>query len=1374
MPADPSNSADAAFTFSSPNGGVTFECQLDGGGFAPCASPKDYVGLSDGLHVFDVRAVDLAGNVDPTPAAYAWLVDTFAPDTQIDSMPANPSNSADASFTFSSPDGGTTFACQLDGGGFAPCVSPANYFGLGDGPHTFEVRASDAAGNTDPTPALYGWTIDTLAPTVLSVTLSGTSPTNAAKVDFTVTFSESVSGVDETDFTLTASGVTGAAVFAVNGFWDSYTVTVDTGSGDGSLRLDVLDDDTITDKAGNPLNGGFTAGQSYTIDKTAPDTQIDTMPADPSTSPDATFTFSSPDGGLTFDCQLDGGGFGPCTSPVNYFGLGDGPHTFEVRSTDAAGNTDPSPASYAWDIDATAPTVVSVNLLDPDPTNAASVDFSVTFSESVSGVDKTDFAVTASGVTGAAVSGVSGGPLTYTVTVNTGSGDGTLRLDVLDDDTIRDASNNPLNGGYTTGGFYTVDKTAPDTQIDTMPANPSNSPNAAFTFSSPDATAAFECQLDGGGFAPCTSPANYPGLGDGPHTFEVRAFDQAGNTDPSPAVYGWTIDTLAPDTQIDTMPTDPSTSPDATFTFSSPDGGTSFACRLDGGVFDPCTSPLSFFSLTNGPHTFEVRASDAAGNVDPTPASYTWNIDATAPTVLSVNLAGTSPTNAASVGFTVTFSEPVSGVDETDFTVTASGVTAAAVTSVSGGPTIYTVTVDTGSGDGTLRLDVLDDDSIRDASNNPLNGGFTAGQSYTVDKTAPDTQIDSMPADPTNSRDASFTFSSPDGGLTFECQIDGGGFGSCASPANYSSLADGPHTFEVRSTDAAGNVDPSPASTTWNIDATPPDTQIDTTPPNPSNSANAAFTFSSPDGGLTFECQLDGGGFGACASPKDYTGLPDGLHTFEVRAADALGNTDPTPASYTWLIDTAAPDTQIDTKPADPSNSADAAFTFSSNDLSATFQCQLDGSGFAPCASPANYSSLADGPHTFDVRAVDLLNNVDPSPATYTWTIDTVAPNTQVDTHPTDPSNSPDASFTFSSPDGGIAFECQLDGGGFGACTSPKNYTGLENGVHTFEVRSTDAAGNPDATPASFTWSLDTGLPFVTSILRANGSPTELPSVDFTVTFTKPVTGVDVTDFTPVITGLSGVSVTGVSGSGTTYTVSVDTGTGDGTLRLDLLDDDSIGDIFGNKLGGPGTGNGDYTTGEVYTIRKPVTVTLRSQAGYDGWILERGQYSSQGGTVDAAATTLILGDNASNSQYRSILSFNTAGLPNKAIISRVTLKIKRQSIVGTNPFLTHKKLVVDIKNSPFSGANSLVPTDFEDTADMSAAALFSNTPSYAWYSVDLKATAFQYINLTGITQFRLRFQMDDNNDLAADNILFFSGNALLAERPTLIIEYYMP
>jgi hypothetical protein len=290
--------------------------------------------------------------------------------------------------------------------------------------------------------------------------------------------------------------------------------------------------------------------------------------------------------------------------------------------------------------------------------------------------------------------------------------------------------------------------------------------------------------------------------------------------------------------------------------------------------------------------------------------------------------------------------------------------------------------------------------------------------------------------------------------------------------------------------------------------------------------------------------------------------------------------------------------------------------------------------------------------------------------------------------------------------------------------------------------------------------------PIVLSITRADPNPTSAASVNFTVTFSEAVTGVDASDFSLTTTGsLSGAGVTGVSGSGSTYTVTVSTGTGSGTLRLDIPDTASITDMDNNPLA-----DMPYTGGEAYIVR-PLTATLYSIGRHDGWILESTETSNTGGSSNVTDTTFNLGDDASDRQFRAILSFNTAALPDTATITSVTLQIKRQGIVGTNPFLTHGKILVDIRKGPF-GTALLQLTDFNAAAGKNNVAQFSNTPLAGnWYSVNLNPTAFAFVNKTGTTQLRLRFAKDDNDDMGADYLKFFSGDATAAYRPVLIIQY---
>ena len=127
-----------------------------------------------------------------------------------------------------------------------------------------------------------------------------------------------------------------------------------------------------------------------------------------------------------------------------------------------------------------------------------------------------------------------------------------------------------------------------------------------------------------------------------------------------------------------------------------------------------------------------------------------------------------------------------------------------------------------------------------------------------------------------------------------------------------STLSAGAYTFFVRATDSVLNTDQTPASRAFTVDSTPPDTTI-TGGPNPvGNNASPSLSFNSTEANSTFECKLDTslapGTYASCTSPKPYTSLADGSYTFSVRATDTALNTDPTPATRAFTIDTNAPE----------------------------------------------------------------------------------------------------------------------------------------------------------------------------------------------------------------------------------------------------------------------------------------------------------------------------------------------------------------------------------------------------------------------------------------------------------------------------------
>ncbi|MBI5825071.1 MAG: DNRLRE domain-containing protein [Chloroflexi bacterium] len=166
--------------------------------------------------------------------------------------------------------------------------------------------------------------------------------------------------------------------------------------------------------------------------------------------------------------------------------------------------------------------------------------------------------------------------------------------------------------------------------------------------------------------------------------------------------------------------------------------------------------------------------------------------------------------------------------------------------------------------------------------------------------------------------------------------------------------------------------------------------------------------------------------------------------------------------------------------------------------------------------------------------------------------------------------------------------------------------------------------------------------------------------------------------------------------------------------------------------------------------------------------------SGLGGTVNTTASTLNLGDDPANRQYRAILSFDTSILPDNAVITKATLKFKHIDFTGTSPFTAHGNLLVDVRKGAFSNNAALQLNDFKATASKNNVLSYTSAKVNNWYSKLFSAANFQYINKLGVTQFRLRFAIDDNNDLGADFLKIYSGNAAAANRPQLIIEYYVP
>jgi hypothetical protein len=281
-------------------------------------------------------------------------------------------------------------------------------------------------------------------------------------------------------------------------------------------------------------------------------------------------------------------------------------------------------------------------------------------------------------------------------------------------------------------------------------------------------------------------------------------------------------------------------------------------------------------------------------------------------------------------------------------------------------------------------------------------------------------------------------------------------------------------------------------------ETTPPQASITAGPSQGSftNDSTPSFSLASNEAGSTFECRFDAGPLERCGSPYPLPRRSDGPHTFFVKAIDAPGNESQV-VSRSFTVDTVAPAVTISSGPVAGTSSPDPSpsFSFASNDSDAGLSCQLDGGGFQSCSSPFTASGLADGSHTFQVKATDQAQNT--GVASRTWTVDTTAPAVTFSSGPPNGSTSSDRSpaFGFASNDPSASLSCQLDDGGFDACSAPFTASGLVDGSHTFQVRATDIVQNTAV--ASRTWTVAGAADVSITAGPVSGSVTNDPTPSF-------------------------------------------------------------------------------------------------------------------------------------------------------------------------------------------------------------------------------------------------------------------------------------
>src|SRR5919106_1311126 len=1202
-----------------------FECSVDGKPFVTCVSTNT-VNVIDGTHTFSVRSEDNAGNKDSTPAYFTWTVDTTAPATSIVSAVdgnnntiSNNGNSESTSikFAFSGTDNGVGvdhLECNIDNSRYVACTSPFEFENLvADGTHKFSVRAVDHVGNINFSPASFTWTVDTEAPTT---TISSAIDGNKTILDNgTITDSDSMSF----EFSGEDAGGNEDSGVGINHFECNIDNSLYVACTSPFIFPNILKDGSHTftvlsvDNAGN--RDSSPAPFTWIVDTLEPLITIDTVtdgngnrmtPGSNTSSNSVTLAFSGNDTGgkdgkgvgiKQFECSLDGASFSICTSPVQFtsVNLPEGTHTFDIISEDNTGNTNASPESFSWTIDTEPPTTTIDSSIDgiqnniTNGGNTASNSITLEFSATDSGgnegngvgvkqfecnIDNSEFISCTS-------------PLQLTNLT-----DGIHKVEIVSEDDVGNLSPTPASISWA------VDTVPPTTSIlnaidsnENVVANNSNTRFNSMSFTSggndPDGggtkdlgVSLFECNLDDSDFAVCSTPIQFTSdnITDGPHTFRVMSKDEVGNKDKSPELFAWTVDTIAPSTNIktvvdgnnSTVTNSSNTKSNAvTIEFSGNDTGVGInhlECSLDGGSFSTCTSPVHLTppKITDGTHTFEVLSVDNSTNKDPSPSSFSWTVDTVPPETSIVSAVDgnesivSSGQNTSSNLITFEFSGNDTGgvginhlecsLDGDSFTVCSTPVQITADDLL----------------DGSHSFMVVVEDNVGNIMTAPILFNWT------VDTLPPTTTINTaidgnngtmVSGDTTNSTSIVFTFSGNDRGINenngvgikqIQCSIDNSNFTDCVSPIEYDNLADGNHSLLILSEDNVGNRGQIPSSFNWTIDTEAPSTSIFSAidgdnsfliQGSNTSSSSISFEFSANDTGGNedtgvgigkIQCSIDNSNFTDCVSPLEIKSntLKDGSHVFMIRAEDNVENLSPEPSSFNWTIDTESPNTIISnvtdgnrTSISNGSNTRfnSATFVFSGNDTGvgiSSFECSIDNSNFTTCSSPVQATNLTEGNHIVKVRSQDTVGNIDISPPSFSWTVDTVPPETSivsaVDGNESIMATGQNTSsnlitFEFSGNDtGGVGidhFECSLDGDLFTVCSTPEQFSSenITDGTHTFEVLSVDNSTNKDHSPASFNWNVDTISPIASinsaidgnNMTMTNGSSTKSNEIMF-------------------------------------------------------------------------------------------------------------------------------------------------------------------------------------------------------------------------------------------------------------------------------------
>ncbi len=937
------------------------------------------------------------------------------------------------------------------GGSFSHSIT------LQSGANTIETIAADAAGNmTTDTRTI---TLDEAAPSLTVTAPADNSITNEIISTITGTVDESVQSV------LVSIGTTTINAEVIG---SSFTATINLASGENTI--DIL----ATDLAGNTS----TAKRTVTFDNQGPSLAITDPNQDIRANQNSyllkgTVTDMT---GIVVTVNIDG----TVSTPTVTAGAFEQTVTFStektyaviVTATDSADNTTIVQRNIIYDI---TPSAITINPIS-SPTNQETQAITGTM-EPGSTVDIVCSTATV-------------GPVSYPSTTTwqamlTTLTPGANSVSVT-------ATDNTGNLSSAVSASIVLDITRPDTAISTGPASIINSAAATFTFTLTEA-GSFECRLDTGSYSSCISPMTYTTLSEGSHLFFVRAIDQAGNTDESPAQYAWIMDTIAPTGTA--TPSGGLFNTTKNVTLSATDSAIYYTANGDIPTISSTlyTAPIAIAADT----TLKFFALDMAGNAG-VASTEVYIIDGTIPSLTVSTLARNSYTNNPVLNLTGTVTDNIA----VQSLVVRHQTLAEVVTLGAGGSFSHSITLQAGPN--------IIEAIATDAAGNTT----TDTRTISLDETAPALFV-TGPADSSITNEVlSAVTGTVEENTTVSIAVNTGSpayaIMTGTSFTYTATLIDGINTLDITVTDLAGNTTSVKRTVTY--DNVSPALAI-TSPNQDTRTSQASFTVSgtiSDTAAVSMLITCSTASVGFVSNPTattwqvDITNMTPGTNTITVTATDQAGNS--MTATRNIIFDSTAPTVTVNTV-ASPTNENSQTMSGTMEQgatISVTCPTAAVGIVSYPTATTwqADITNMTEGSNSITAIAIDTAGNQ--TNATAVIVLDTVAATATLSGVPQAVTNQTTVVLTVNGTNV-VSYRYAFDNGNYSAETSTAiafSSIGLAEGSHSVSVIGKDAAGNwqPEQAATTASWIIDLTAPVLTLSTLADASVTKSQTLNISGT----------------------------------------------------------------------------------------------------------------------------------------------------------------------------------------------------------------------------------------------------------------------------------